>query len=317
MVDFEYLYRGLCGLARAHQANPFVGHLGAAVIAGYFFGEDHHDLDSKVFDAIERDLERIIRGEESVWYDPKKTGITIPELFGPFPDEEPQEEQISAIAKALFANIGKTRQSGHNVIFAATAIRALHDHPVYATPSIIGGIQRLIESFNTAGPGRGYFGKQRGWLNCDKVPVRVDEGFPLYTSLHAMATAVIDELLRSASIRRQGFGGLFHIINHAAGLIELSQFGYNDLAQKGLAAHHRHVRLWKALPDVEEELGALESAKHDPRTPEYWKRTTSSQWSAWLTHRIKTLYGFSSLVRFVEDPTKRKAAEEKFLYLMA
>ncbi len=317
MVDFEYLYKGLCGLARAHRASPFAGHLGAAAIAGYFFGEDHHGLDKNVLQAIEKDLARIIRGEESLWYDPKKTGITIPELFEPFPDEKPQEEQISAVAKALSANIGKTRQSGHNVIFAATAIRALHDHPVYATPSMISGIQKLIESFNSVGPGRGYFGKQRGWINGDKVPLRVDEGFPLYTSEQVMATAVIDELIRSASIRRQGFGGLFHIINHAAGLTDLSQFGYKDLARKGLAAHHRHVHLWRSLPDVEEELGTLESAKHDPRTPEYWKRTTSSQWSAWLTHRIKTLYGFFNVVRFVEDPAKRKAAEEKFLYLMA
>jgi len=182
---------------------------------------------------------------------------------------------------------------------------------------MISGIQKLIESFNSVGPGRGYFGKQRGWINGDKVPLRVDEGFPLYTSEQVMATAVIDELIRSASIRRQGFGGLFHIINHAAGLTDLSQFGYKDLARKGLAAHHRHVHLWRSLPDVEEELGTLESAKHDPRTPEYWKRTTSSQWSAWLTHRIKTLYGFFNVVRFVEDPAKRKAAEEKFLYLMA
>ncbi|MFH1264909.1 MAG: hypothetical protein ABIK89_04235 [Planctomycetota bacterium] len=36
-----------------------------------------------------------------------------------------------------------------------------------------------------------------------------------------------------------------------------------------------------------------------------------------LTHRIKTLYGFFTLVRFVEDSAKRKQAEEKFLYLMA
>lgn len=317
MVDFQYLYKGLCGLARAHRANPFAGHLGAAVIAGYFFGEDHHDLDKKVFEAIEKDLSRIIRGEESLWYDPKKVGIAIPELFEPFPDEKPHEEQISAIAETLSGNIGKTRQSGHNVIFAAIAIRALHDHPVYATPSIVGGIQKLIASFSTAGPGRGYFGKQRGWINGNKVPLRADEDYPRYSSEQAMAAAVIDELIHSGSIRRQGFGGLFHIINHAAGLIDLSHFGYKDLARKGLAAHHRHVCLWRSLPDVEQELGALERAEHDPRTPEYWTRTTSSQWSAWLTHRIKTLYGFFNLLRFVEDPAKRKAAAEGFLYLMA
>ena len=107
-----------------------------------------------------------------------------------------------------------------------------------------------------------------------------------------MAEAAIDELIRSASMRRQGFGGLFHIINHAAALTELSLFGYRDLAQRGLAAHRQHVRLWRSLPDVENELGPLKRAPHDPRTPEYWSDNSQSQWSARLTHRVKTLTGF-------------------------
>jgi hypothetical protein len=317
VVNFEYLYKGLCGLARAHRANSMAGHLGAAVVAGYFLGEDHPDLDSKVFAAIEKDLDRIIRGEESLWYNPEKVGISVAELFAPFPEERPRKEQVSNIARALSANIGKTRQSGHNVIFAALAIRALHDHPDYATPSIVEGIRKLTEKFNGAVPGRGYFGKQRGWITGDKVSLPADGDVPPYKSEQAMAAVVIDELIRSASIRRQGFGGLFHIINHATGLTELSHFGYKDLAREGWAAHRHHVRLWKSLPDVEGELGPLKRAAHDPRTPEYWDQTGSAQWSARLTHRIKTLYGFLNLLHFVEDPVKRKAAEREFLYLMA
>jgi len=317
MVDFKYLYKGLCGLARAHQANAMAGHLGAAVLAGYFFGEEHHELDSKVFAAIEKELYRIIRGDESVWYDQKKVGITITEMFAPFGDEKSDEEQISTIADALSANIGKTRQSGHNVIFASLAIRALRDHPEYATPSIVAGIRQLIEQFNGAGPGRGYYGKQRGWIIGNRAPLQPDDRFPRYDTEQAMAEAAIKQLIHSASVRRQGFGGLFHIINHATGLADLSRYGHKDLARKGLPAHHHHVRLWRSLPDVTEELGDLERAEHDPRTPEYWNRTSSVQWSGWLTHRIKTLYGFFNLLRFVQDPAIRKQAEQGFLYLMA
>ncbi len=317
MIDFKYLYQGLCGLARAHRASTMAGHLGAAVVAGYFLGEDHPDLDDRVCTAVGKELDRIIQGEESLWYDPKKAGITIPELFEPFPEERPQEERIPTIATALSANIDKTRQSGHNVIFAAIAIRALHDHPDYATPSITEGAGKLIEGFNGAVPGRGYYGKGRGWIAGDKVALPSDHGFPPYKDHQAMAEVVIDELIRSASVRRQGFGGLFHIINHAAGLIELSLFGYGDLARRGLAAHRHHVRLWRSLPDVEEELGPLKRAEHDPRTPEYWSRDAPSQWSARLTHRIKTLYGFFTLLQFIKQSAARKKAEEQFLYLMA
>jgi hypothetical protein len=36
-----------------------------------------------------------------------------------------------------------------------------------------------------------------------------------------------------------------------------------------------------------------------------------------LTHRIKTLYGFYTLRRFIEDEATRKNAEDSLLYLMA
>ena len=130
MVDFDYLYKGLCGLANAHKASALAGHLGAAVVAGYFWGEDLGGQDDAVYRGVEKELDRVMKGEEAFWFNSRKAGITAPELFKPLPEEEPQEALIADIAKALSSNIGKTRQSGHNVIFAAIAIRALHDHPL-------------------------------------------------------------------------------------------------------------------------------------------------------------------------------------------
>ena len=56
MVDFGYLYKGLCGLARAHRANAMAGHLGAAVVAGYLLGEDYGDLPREVDRGIENEF---------------------------------------------------------------------------------------------------------------------------------------------------------------------------------------------------------------------------------------------------------------------
>jgi hypothetical protein len=317
MIDFDYLYKGLCGLARAHQASGMAGHLGAAVVAGYFFSEAHPDLDDAVYSGVEKQLDRIIRGEESIWFNAKKAGITIPEMFEPFPEEKPQEKQIATIATALSGNIGKLRQSGHNVIFASIAIRALRDHPQFATPSIIGGIRKLIAGFNGAVPGRGYWGKEKGWIIGNEAKPTADSAFPKYDSLEAMAGVVMDDLIHKGSQNRRGFGGLVHVTNHAAAITELSTYGFKELAQQGLPAHHYHVRLWRSLPDLSDELGALERAKHDPRTPAYWSDHSPSQFSASLTHRIKTLYGFFTLLRFIEAPATRKKAEESYLYMMA
>ena len=316
MVDRAYLRKGLWAMARAHMANNMSGHLGAALIAGYCFAEEHADLDDRVHVGIQDELDRVIAGEEP-WFDPEKAGLKLGEFFEPFADAAPQPERIPTIADALSHNLHKLRQSGHNVIFAAMAIGALQEYPQHATPPVIDGIRKLIEGFNAVGPGRQYFGRERGWVMGDDVCMAPDDSLPPYADERAMVQTVIDELIRTASEHRQGCGGLHHVINHAAALARLSRLGYSDLARKGLAAHRDHVRLWRALPNLEKELGPVKPAQHDPRSPEFWTTGTLRRDRGLLTHRIKTLYGFSTLARLVDDAARREAAEEKFLYLMA
>ncbi|MCP4782391.1 MAG: hypothetical protein GY903_33950 [Fuerstiella sp.] len=316
MIDFNYLYKGICGLANAHRAGTMAGHLGAAVAAGYFFGEDQSDLAEAIHTGVEAELERVIAGEESLWYDAKKAGVTPTELFRPFPKGQTKQDSIRSIVVALQKNVGTLRQSGHNVIFAAIAVRALHDHEEYATPQIVTGIRRLTEGFNNAPPGRGFFGKEKSWLMGGQVRLAADTEFPRYESIPQMVDVTIAELISTAAIRKQGFGGLWHIINHAAAITELDRFGYGETARQALPAHHQHIRLWRSLPDVEDELGAVVKAEYDPRDPVYWEGTLKRD-EARLTHRIKTLYGFNVLMRFMEDERKRKQSEDAFLYLMA
>lgn len=317
MIDQKYLRLGLCALARAHTVNAMAGHLGAAVVAGYFIGEELPELDEQVYASIEKELDCIMQGDERIWYDADKTGISIPELFEAFPYGSAVPVEIASIASALAVNVSSLHESGHNVIFSSIAIRALHDHSRFATDSIVGGIEKLIARFNSLGPGYGYYGKDRGRIPGNRVALEDQSDFLPYRDLQGMVEIVIDELIQSGAVRKQGFGGLFHIINHAAALTELSRFGYKKLARQGLAIHHHHLRLWRSLPDVEQELGPLKAAIHDPRTPEYWQEADSHQWSAHLTHRIKTFYGLSILLRFIESGEKRKQAEAKFRYLMA
>jgi hypothetical protein len=110
--------------------------------------------------------------------------------------------------------------------------------------------------------------------------------------------------------------GLWHLINHTAAITELDRLGYRVLAQQALPAHHQYIRLWRSLPDVESELGAVVKAKHDPREPVYWAGMLKRD-QARLTHRIKTLYCFYTVMSFIEDQGKRSRAENAFLYLMA
>lgn len=315
MVRFDYLVKGLNALSRAHRVNTMAGHLGAAVVAGYFIAEQHPLLDDKVYAGIEGELERIIRGE-SVFSPKKGATITVAGLFEPHPKERPKPELVDDIAKTLAGNIDSTRESGHNVIFAAIAIRALKDHPDLATPAVLGGVCELIAGFNEAKPGSGYYGKERGRIDGRKVPLPQEDTFRPYTSLSAMAEAVLDELLRSAGQRREGYGGLWHVINHAAALAELAAYGYHELATSGLPAHYQHMRLFRTVPDVSDERGKQTPTDFDPHAPEFWTAEQIRRDRALLDHRIKTLYGFTALVNLVSSEVKRNQTREKLRYLM-
>ena len=52
-------------MANAQRASSIAGDLEAAVVAGYFLGEDHTDTDLNVFAAIERDLRSFVRHSKS------------------------------------------------------------------------------------------------------------------------------------------------------------------------------------------------------------------------------------------------------------
>jgi len=313
----DYLYRGLCGLARAHRAGGMAGHVGASLIAGQFFCQEHPELDPRVHAAVRAELDRIAAGEETVWFNQKKVGMTVSELVAPLPVRDLQKDAAATLAEALRRNIGKLRQSGHNVIFAALAVKALQAHPDHAAAGIVDGIRKLVACFDNAGPGRGYYGEERGWLIGADVPEPTGDVPPPYGSARDMAAAVLDAVGLHAGENRRGFGGLFHVINHAAALNDLLTAGYGGLAEEGLTAHRDHLRVWRELPVLDSELGRLEAATRDPHTPAYWQRRTSSQWSGWLTHRVKTLYGFARLLALVDDVDTRGRAESGFRFLMA
>ena len=318
MIDFEYLSKGLNALARAHLMGPMAGHLGAAVVAGYFVGEQRPDLDPRVVAGIENDLERVMRGE-SVFGKKmaKKATKTDPELFLPFPKQKPDESLVDGIAESLEKNIGKPRASGHNVIFASLAVRALKEHPEFATPSIVDGIRKLISLFNNIHPGSGNYGKDRGRISGNKITLPEKSDIPQYEELQGMAIAVLDQVIgQDPGIHRQGYGGLVHVINHAAAITDLAQYGYPELVRPAVASHRLHFRLWHNLPDLSEELGPVKVSPHTPHESAYWTEGKIPYDRALLTHRVKTMFGFDELGEATDDKVKLRKAYDKLRFMM-
>jgi len=298
--------------------NSMAGHLGASLIAGYFVGQQRQNLDPAVCKGIEGDLARVIRGE-SVFGKKmsKKSKLSDAELFEPFPKEKPDETLIDGIAEGLEKGIDKPRQSGHNVIFASLAIRALKQHPELATPAIVDGILKLMALFANETPGSGYYGKKRGRIHGNKITLPDDDGASIYDDIDAMTVAVLDEVINlTPEIHRSGYGGMVHVINHAAAIVDLADNGYDELAQRAIQSHRRHLRLWRNLPNVADEEGPMQVSKFTPHAAAYWESGNIPYDRALLTHRVKTMFGFDELAAAVDDQAKEKAAYDKLRFLM-
>lgn len=317
-IDESFLSRGLNALARAHHMSSMAGHLGASLIAGYFVGEQRPNLDPAVYKGVSGDLARVLRGE-SVFGKKmsRKSTLSDAELFEPFPKEKPDATLIDDIAEGLEKGIDQPRQSGHNVIFASLAIRALKHHPEHATPSIVDGIRKLMALFANETPGSGYYGKKRGRIHGNKITLPDDDGTSIYNDMDAMTMAVLDEVINMApETHRSGYGGMVHLINHAAAIVDLADHGYDELAQRAIQSHRQHLRLWRNLPNIADEKGPMPVSQFVPHTAEYWKSGNVPYDRALLTHRVKTMFGFDELATAVNDQAKEKAAYDKLRYLM-
>ncbi|MDF2376784.1 MAG: hypothetical protein P1U81_11115 [Verrucomicrobiales bacterium] len=319
MINFDYLSKGLNGLARAHEMSSMAGHLGASLVAGYFVGERHPDLDPEVCEGIESDLDQVMAGGSVFGTRMRKNAkIMDSELFAAFPKEKADESLIDGIAEALEKNIKEPRESGHNVIFASIAIRALKEHPDFATPSITGGIRKLIGLFDNAHPGSGYYGKAKGRIYGNKITLpEGNDGTPHYTDVAGMGGAVMDEIIKlDPKVHTQGYGGLVHVNNHAAAIADLALYGYPELVPDAIASHHRHLQLWRNLPNLVDELGPMPFAEFSPFSAAYWTSGKIPYDRALLTHRVKTMFGFDELAEAIDAGPREKEAYEKLRYLM-
>ncbi len=319
VLDDSYLLKGLNALARAHQMSAMAGHLGASLVAGYFINRQRPNLDPEVIEGIQSDLDRVVAGE-SVFGSKmtKDSGLTDSELFEDFPKQKPNESLIDGIAEALEKNINTPRESGHNVIFASIAIQALKEYPDFATPSIVDGIRKLIGLFDNSHPGSGYYGKAKGRIPGNKISLpEKDDNFPHYTDVKGMVDALLDEIInQDPKTRRQGYGGLVHINNHGAAITGLARYGYRELVPAAIASHHRHLRLWRNLPNVADEFGPEVVSDFSPYTADYWTSGKVPYDRALLTHRVKTMFGFDELTAAIEDSRKEEQAQDMLRYMM-
>lgn len=140
--------------ARSRGVVGISGREEPAVVAGYFWGEDQNEVDEAVHRGVEGELDRIIKSEEGSGQR-KEGGNYISGTRQAALERTAGREVDPTNCESLFREHQENTSVGHDLIFASIAIRALDDHPECATPTIVGGIQKLIKGFNGVTAPRG------------------------------------------------------------------------------------------------------------------------------------------------------------------
>jgi hypothetical protein len=290
-IGRRQIVQGLDGMSRvADRGNTFAGgHNAAAVISAAFFCREQElgpDVQKEMLSVMEA---RLLKSP----------------IYVARPDEKSDPKLAEGLVEDLDAGIGALRSSGHNIIFAATCLKALRQVPEAATPERVGGLRKMVRSF---GAGRG--------PHKDKDPLvdLGDERKFIHFVFEEFLTAID---LNLAGKGHHGFAG--HVVTVGHALVELSRMGHTKLARRGLPAYWQFVRQARAGADLGGRKVADGPAQAPtPRDRAYWvERGKHHPGEIVGSHLIKYPYSFYALARDVRDEDLKKRILEKVYHLTA
>jgi hypothetical protein len=265
----------------ADKGNTFgLGHNAAAVISSAFFCREQK-LDSDTQKEILAFLDaRLLKNQIYAAARPKETAD--PKL-------------VEGLLEDLDAGIATLRGKGHNIIFAATSLKALRAVPEAVTSERIDGLRKMVRSF----------GKTKGAAKDSDPLVGLDDE-------QKFIHFIFEEFLKATG---DGFDGHVVTIGHA--LVELYRMGHKELARKGVPAYWQWVRQARAGED-EVKVAPPPPRAPTPLTREYWaaqvKRGIGEIASS---HTVKYPYSFYALAKDVRDEDLKKRILAKVYHLTA
>jgi hypothetical protein len=217
-------------------------------------------------------------------------------LFENIPQGPQVPDAETRILKSLERTIGAYRTGsagGHNVIYAAMALKVHREFPKLFDDPIVEGVCDLISACDN--------GEEKSYTSDDLA------GFPGFCEPQSIHH-VIDNVLRDLN-RDVGFHT--HIMTHGQGLLELDRLGYSRMAIAGAKAHLAHVasdQQWKTTVNLK-DWSRERPASHSPLTPEYWKKEAAvANWHG--GHSFKYVYSFFEIKRAFPNHPQLGEAEK-------
>lgn len=287
-------------------------HFGAAAIGSYFFVTTNklsHELAQLVSSQAGAMTKKIL-GTNGVQY---RSGCD-------------EQTAVTAILEALDKTIDQLHWVGHNVIYSAASLLAIHELKGWGSTEDIAGITDLIRSFERTIPGRSWIGFSASEVK--RMEFTDEDGFPAISNPNELSSLVLEQLAEFPVIyRAEAHHDLIgHMLTFSHALNILFDLGHVSFFKRGLSPVMKLIKVLRNSRNVKpgDSIKLVSPVDHLPLQPaaranvlptdiKFWERNYSEQdWD--YGHVFKFSHSFYDHLRRVEE--QKESYIENFQYII-
>lgn len=316
MLNTSILEDGLTiiSLCKKQTGDIWRAHYGAAAISSYFFVKNNHN--------VSQELAQLVLTQAGAMSN--KVIERNSERYRTYCDEKSSER---AILEALDKTIDQLHWVGHNVIYTAASLSAIHELEGWGSAADIAGITDLIQSFERTIPGRSWIGFSVSEVK--RMVITDEDGFPPISKPNELSLLVLEELAQFPIIyQAESHHDLIgHMLTFSHALNILFDLGHVSFFKRGLLPVLKLIKVLRRSRNVKHEDSIklvspidslpLQPAKRAVELPteiKFWEKDYSKQdWDD--GHVFKFSYSFYDHLRRVEQ--LKEAYFENFRYIIA
>ncbi|WP_053374499.1 hypothetical protein [Paenibacillus sp. FJAT-27812] len=314
MLDKRILEDGLSVISTCKKETGDIwhAHFGAAAIASYFFVKDNNlgvELGQNVFS---QSRAMIANNGATSKYNRLRSNV---------------EEAETVILGALDHTIDQLHWVGHNVIYSALSLLAIHELNGWGSDDDLSGISELIRSFEKTIPGRSWIGYSASEVK--RLEITEEDNFPRIDDANALSLFVLEQLSDFKVIyRAESHHDLMgHMLTFSHALNILYCLGHVSYFKRGLPPLLKMIKVLRSSRHVNpgdevklvspvDQLPLQQSARAEflPDEQKFWTKDHSeSNWD--FGHVFKFSFSFYDHARRVESG--RTSYFESFRYIIS